>query len=159
MKPLHFTEEEDLYFMKKALVQAQLAFEKEEVPVGAVLVSSSGEILAETHNQILKLGDPTAHAEILALRKGAQKLGNYRLLGCRLYVTLEPCAMCAYACVLARLEEIIYATADPKTGACQSLYQIPLDQRFNHQIKIRQGILEKEAKELLKKFFQMRRQK
>lgn len=148
---------QDYYFMELALRQAELAFEEEEVPVGAVLVSAQGEILAESRNQIIKYRDPTAHAEILALREGAKKLGNYRLLGCKLYVTLEPCAMCAYAMVLARIEELIYATPDPKTGSAGSLYNLLQDPRFNHQVKIRQGLFQKEAEQLLKKFFQLRR--
>lgn len=149
--------EKDLHFMKLALKQAEIAFKEDEVPVGAVLVSPKGEVLAETRNQIIKLCDPTAHAEILALRKGAKKFENYRLLGCKLYVTLEPCAMCAYAMVLARIEELIYATPDPKTGACGSLFNLLADKRFNHQIKIKKGLLQKEAEILLKKFFLLRR--
>ncbi len=149
--------EKDFYYMKLALKQAELAFEEDEVPVGAVLVSPNGEILAETRNQIIKCCDPTAHAEILALREGAKKLGNYRLLGCKLYVTLEPCAMCAYAMVLARIDELIYATPDPKTGACGSLYNLLEDKRFNHQVKIKMGLFQKEAENLLKKFFLLKR--
>ncbi|MCS7150079.1 MAG: nucleoside deaminase [Caldimicrobium sp.] len=156
MNSFYFTKD-DFEFMAKALYQAQLAFEEDEVPVGAVLVSSEGEILAETRNLILKLCDPTAHAEILAIREGAKKCGNYRLIGCKLYVTLEPCPMCTYATVLARLDEIVFATPDPKTGACKSLYQIASDLRLNHQIKIRWGLYEEEASLLLKKFFQERR--
>jgi len=95
---------EDEYFMSLALDEARKAFKEDEVPVGAVLVSSEGEVLAKDHNRIISLCDPTAHAEILVLREGAKRLGNYRLLGCKLYVTLEPCAMCAYAMVLARLQ-------------------------------------------------------
>lgn len=148
---------EDHYFMELALRQAELAFEEEEVPVGAVLVSNRGEVLAEAGNQILKLCDPTAHAEILVLREGAKKLGNYRLVGCRLYVTLEPCAMCAYAMVLARIEELIYATPDPKTGACGSLYNLLEDKRFNHQVKIRKGLFQRESEALLKEFFRLKR--
>ncbi len=149
--------EKDYYYMELALRQAELAFEEDEVPVGAVLVSPKGEVLAETRNQIIKLCDPTAHAEILALKEGAKKLGNYRLLGCKLYVTLEPCAMCAYAMVLARLEEVIFATPDPKTGACGSLYNLLEDKRFNHQVKIKKGLLQREAESLLKNFFKLKR--
>jgi len=155
---MDFTQE-DLYFMEIALHEARKAFEEDEVPVGAVLVSPKGEILARARNQIIKLCDPTAHAEILALREGARKVGNYRLLGCRLYVTLEPCAMCAYAIVLARLKEVIFATPDPKTGACGSLYNLLEDKRFNHQVKIRKGLRQAEAEALLKKFFQQKRER
>ncbi len=143
--------------MELALEEAKIAFQKEEVPVGAVLVSPTGEILAKERNRMIELLDPTAHAEILALREGAKKLRNYRLIGCKLYVTLEPCPMCAYASVLARIEELIYATPDPKTGACENLYQITQDPRLNHQIKVKKGPFQKEAEALLKKFFQFRR--
>jgi len=149
--------ERDHFFMELALKEAQLAFQEEEVPVGAVLVSQEGEILSQARNQVIKLCDPTAHAELLALREGARRLGNYRLLGCRLYVTLEPCAMCAYAMVLARLEELIFATPDPKTGACGSLYNLLEDKRFNHQVKVRKGLRQPEAEALLKRFFQQKR--
>ncbi|MCS7278802.1 MAG: tRNA adenosine(34) deaminase TadA [Thermodesulfobacteriaceae bacterium] len=149
--------EKDFYFMKIALEEAEKAFKEEEVPVGAVVVSSQGELLSQAHNQILKLKDPTAHAEILALRLAALKMGNYRLLGCKLYVTLEPCPMCAYAMVLARIEELIFATQDPKTGACESIYHITNDQRLNHQIKVKKGLFKEEASFLLKKFFQSKR--
>ncbi len=143
--------------MELALKQAELAFEEDEVPVGAVLVSPEGEVIAEKRNQMLRLCDPTAHAEILALREGAKKLGNYRLLGCKLYVTLEPCAMCAYAMVLARIEELIYATSDPKTGACGSLYNLLQDSRLNHQVMIRKNLCADKSQAILKKFFQQKR--
>lgn len=152
-------EDQDLFYMELALRQAELAFKEDEVPVGAVLVGPDGEILAETRNQMIALKDPTAHAEILAIREGAKKLGNYRLLGCKLYVTLEPCPMCAYAIVLARIEELIYATPDPKTGACGSIYNIPADPRLNHQVKIRTGPLREKAEKILKDFFIQKRQK
>jgi tRNA(adenine34) deaminase len=148
---------EDEYFMSLALDEARKAFEENEVPVGAVLVSSEGEVLAKDHNKIISLCDPTAHAEILVLREGAKRLGNYRLLGCKLYVTLEPCAMCAYAMVLARITELIFATLDPKTGACVSLYQILNDARLNHRVKVRYGLFKEEAEFLLKEFFKAKR--
>ncbi|MFN3505074.1 MAG: tRNA adenosine(34) deaminase TadA [Caldimicrobium sp.] len=148
---------EDYLFMEIALEEARSALVKDEVPVGAVLVSATGEVLAKAHNEILLRKDPTAHAEILALREGAKKLGNYRLLGCKLYVTLEPCAMCAYASVLARIDELIFATPDPKTGAVISLYSILSDKRLNHQVKYRFGLLQKEAEILLKNFFKNKR--
>ncbi len=148
---------EDYYFMELALEEARLAYEEDEVPVGAVLVSPMGEVLATTHNEVIKRGDPTAHAEILALRAGAEKLLNYRLLGCKLYITLEPCPMCAYAIVLARLEEVIFATPDPKTGAVISLYSLLSDKRLNHQVKFRYGLYQREAETLLKEFFREKR--
>lgn len=144
--------------MELALEEAKLAYREGEVPVGAVLISPQGELLARAHNQILQLIDPTAHAEILALREGAKKIGNYRLLGCKLYVTLEPCPMCAYAIVLARLEEVIFATPDPKTGAVLNLYSLLNDHRLNHQVRVRYGIYQKEAEKLLKTFFQEKRE-
>ncbi|MFN4197294.1 MAG: tRNA adenosine(34) deaminase TadA [Caldimicrobium sp.] len=153
---IDFTER-DYFFMEMALEEAKSAIEKDEVPVGAVLVSPTGEVLAKAHNEILTRNDPTAHAEMLALRSGAKKLGNYRLLGCKLYVTLEPCVMCAYAMVLARIDELIFATPDPKTGAVISLYSILSDKRLNHQVKYRFGLLQKEAELILKNFFKDKR--
>lgn len=150
-------DEKDFFFMKEALKEAWMAYEEDEVPVGAVVVDKEGIIIGRGRNQMIKLMDPTAHAEILAIREAGQAVGNYRLLGCRMYVTLEPCPMCAYACVLARLEEIIFATRDEKTGGCLSLYSIPKDSRLNHQIKIREGLLREEASDLLKKFFREKR--
>ncbi len=149
--------EEDFKFMALALEEARKAFAENEVPVGAVLVSPGGEILAKDHNRILTLTDPTAHAEILVLREGAKKLGNYRLLGCKLYVTLEPCPMCVYAMVLARIAELIFATPDPKTGACISLYQLANDPHLNHRLNVRYGPYQREAEELLKNFFRPKR--
>jgi len=150
-------DEKDLIFMKEALVEAELAFKEEEVPVGAVIVSPEGKIIGKGRNQIIKLNDPTAHAEILAIREACKNLGNFRLLGCKIYVTLEPCPMCAYALVLARIEELIFATSDEKTGACGSIYNLVQDLRFNHRIKIREGLLKEEAQNLLKEFFKLRR--
>jgi len=150
-------DEKDLIFMKEALVEAKLAFKEEEVPIGAVIVSPEGKIIGKGRNQIIKLNDPTAHAEILAIREACKNLGNFRLLGCKIYVTLEPCPMCAYALVLARIEELIFATRDEKTGACGSIYNLVQDLRFNHRIKIREGLLKEEAQNLLKEFFKLRR--
>jgi len=150
-------DEKDLIFMKEALVEAELAFKEEEVPVGALIVSPEGKIIGKGRNQIIKLNDPTAHAEILAIREACKNLENFRLLGCKIYVTLEPCPMCAYALVLARIEELIFATRDEKTGACGSIYNLVQDLRFNHRIKIREGLLKEEAQNLLKEFFKSRR--
>jgi len=150
-------DEKDLIFMKEALAEAEVAFKEEEVPVGAVIVSPEGEIIGKGRNQIIKLSDPTAHAEILAIREACKNLGNFRLLGCKIYVTLEPCPMCAYALVLTRIEELIFATRDEKTGACGSIYNIAQDLRLNHRIKIREGLLKEEAQNLLKNFFKLRR--
>jgi len=150
-------DEKDLIFMKEALAEAELAFKEEEVPVGAVIVSPERKIIGKGRNQIIKLNDPTAHAEILAIREACKNLGNFRLLSCKIYVTLEPCPMCAYALVLARIEELIFATRDEKTGACGSIYNIVQDLRLNHRIKIREGLLKEEAQNLLKEFFKLRR--
>lgn len=150
--------EEDLYFMEEAFKEALKAFKEDEVPVGAVIVSPKGEIIGRGRNQILKQNDPTAHAEILAIREACQRIGNFRLLGCKMYVTLEPCPMCAYALVLARIEELIFATRDEKTGACLSLYQIPNDRRLNHKITIKEGLLRDKAGTLLKEFFRLKRE-
>ena len=147
----------DYFFMKEALKQAVKAFKSEEVPVGAVVVDSEGRIIARQRNRILERNDPTAHAEILAIKEACQKVGNYRLNGCKVYVTLEPCPMCAYAMVLARIEELIVATLDPKTGAACSLYQIINDSRLNHRIKLKIGVFKDIASELLKTFFILRR--
>uniref|UniRef100_A0A7V4N365 tRNA-specific adenosine deaminase n=1 Tax=Thermodesulfobacterium geofontis TaxID=1295609 RepID=A0A7V4N365_9BACT len=150
-------DEKDLIFMKEALAEAELAFKEEEVPVGAVIVSPDGKIIGKGRNQIIKLNDPTAHAEILAIKEACKNLGNFRLLGCKIYVTLEPCPMCAYALILARIEELIFATRDEKGGACGSIYNITQDLRLNHRIKIREGLLKEEAQNLLKNFFKLRR--
>ncbi len=147
----------DLYFMRKALALAQRARALNEVPIGAVVVDENGEIIGEGYNQPIRLCDPTAHAEILALRAAAQKKGNYRLLGCTLYVTLEPCPMCAGALVYARLKRVVFGAYDLKSGACGSLFTIVQDTRLNHQLQVQGGVLEEEARALLQKFFQSRR--
>jgi len=150
-------DEKDREFMRLALEEARKAFEEEEVPVGAVVVSPEGEVVGRGRNRMIQLLDPTAHAEILALREAAKTLQNYRLLGCKVYVTLEPCAMCAYAMVLARVEEVVFATPDPKTGACGSVLNLVNFPNFNHKVKIRYGLFQKEASQLLKDFFTQRR--
>jgi tRNA(adenine34) deaminase len=121
------------------------------------VVSPEGEVVGRGRNRMIQLLDPTAHAEILALREAAKTLQNYRLLGCKVYVTLEPCAMCAYAMVLARVEEVVFATPDPKTGACGSVLNLVNFPNFNHKVKIRYGLFQKEASQLLKDFFTQRR--
>ena len=143
--------------MRAALAQAQKGGEIGEVPVGAVVVGRDGRILSRAFNRPISSGDPTAHAEILALRKAARKVGNYRLSGCTLVVTLEPCAMCAGAAVHARIARIIYGAADPKTGAVRSLYEIADDPRLNHRCEIAAGILAPDCSAMLKAFFRARR--
>ena len=143
--------------MREALREAEAAARKGEVPVGAILVSEEGDLLARAHNQPISLCDPTAHAEILALREGAKRLGNYRLLGTTLYVTLEPCPMCAGALVYARVKRLVFGARDAKSGACGSIYNIVNDERLNHRLEVVSGLLEEEAAKLLRDFFKIRR--
>lgn len=146
----------DEQFMRIALEEACRAEAAGEVPVGAVVVLDS-EILARAGNGSLRQCDPTAHAEILALRRAAQRAANYRLSGCTLYVTMEPCAMCAGAAVLARVDRLVYGCDDPKAGAVRTLFRIADDQRLNHQVRIDGGILEPECAAFLQAFFQKKR--
>ena len=147
---------DDREAMEAALAEARLAAEAGEVPIGAVVVRE-GAIVAHGQNRVLRDLDPTAHAEIVALRAAAAALGNYRLLGCTLYVTLEPCAMCAGAMIHARLAELVFAAADPKAGAAGSVLTVLNHPQLNHQMQIEQGILEDEAADLLRSFFRERR--
>ena len=139
-----------------ALAEAALAFEKDEVPVGAVVVSS-GRIIGRAHNAPITQHDPSAHAEILALRQAAEAIGNYRLPGAELYVTLEPCIMCAGAIIQARLARVIFGARDPKCGAVASLYTVFADNRLNHQVAVTEGILKEECGELISRFFRGKR--
>ena len=142
--------------MQLALDQARLAWERGEVPVGAVVVKD-GEVISTGFNQPIGGHDPTAHAEIVALRAAAEKLGNYRLPGCELYVTLEPCIMCSGAMMHARLARVVYAALDPKTGACGSVVNLFGEPRLNHHTQVSGGVLADEASALLKSFFAERR--
>jgi tRNA(adenine34) deaminase len=146
----------DYDFMKIALTEAEDAYRRGEVPVGAVLVRE-GNILAQAHNSPIANNDPSAHAEMLVLRQAAEKIGNYRLAGTELYVTLEPCIMCAGAIVHARLSRVIFGARDPKCGAVVSLYNILDDKRLNHQVRITEGILSQECGEIMSRFFQEKR--
>ena len=143
-------------WMRKALDQARVAFEANEVPVGAVVVHQD-RVIAEAYNQREMLTDPTAHAEMIALTQAAEVLGSWRLLDCILYVTLEPCPMCAGAIVQARVPTVIYGTDDPKAGACKSLYQITDDRRLNHQASVMGGVLQEECRAILQEFFARQR--
>jgi tRNA(adenine34) deaminase len=143
-------------FMALALAQAQLAWDRGEVPVGAVVVKD-GEVIATGFNQPISGHDPTAHAEIVALRAAADKLGNYRLPGCELYVTLEPCIMCSGAMMHARLARVIYAATDPKTGACGSVVNLFDEPSLNHHTDVVGGVLADQASSLLRAFFAERR--
>ena len=146
----------DYDFMKIALEEAKEAYRCGEVPVGAVLVLE-GNILARSHNPPITKNDPSAHAEMLVLRQAGEKIGNYRMTGAELYVTLEPCVMCAGAIVQARLARVIFGARDPKCGAVGSLYNILTDERLNHQVEITEGILREECGEILSRFFQQKR--
>lgn len=152
----HVHEESDLRYMETALEQAREASLCGEIPVGAVLVRG-GTVIATSRNRCEELKDPTAHAEILALREAGRILGGWRLPGATLYVTLEPCPMCAGALVQARVERLVYGTADPKGGACGTLYNIGQDERLNHRLAITCGVLETECAALLQEFFRCRR--
>lgn len=146
----------DAEFMRDALAEARAAADAGEVPIGAVAVYE-GKILGRGQNRVLRDLDPTAHAEIVAMRAAAAALKNYRLTGCELYVTLEPCAMCAGAMIHARLTRLIYAASDPKAGAAGSVLQVLNHPRLNHQMAVTAGLLGEESGALLREFFQQRR--
>lgn len=142
--------------MDAALAEARAAAAAGEVPIGAVVVHE-GALVARGQNSVLRTLDPTAHAEIVAMRAAAAALGNYRLPGCTLYVTLEPCAMCAGAMIHARIERLVFAAADPKAGACGSVLAVLNHPQLNHQMQMEQGIGAEESAELLRGFFRERR--
>jgi tRNA(adenine34) deaminase len=146
----------DVEAMQAALAEARRAMDAGEVPIGAVVVWNR-EILARGQNRVLRSVDPTAHAEIIALRLAAEAMGNYRLNGCTLYATLEPCAMCAGAMIHARIDRLVFAAADPKAGAAGSVLAVLNHSQLNHQMKVDQGILADESAELLRTFFRERR--
>lgn len=146
----------EIQFMREALIEAQAAAGSGEVPIGAVVVHE-GEIIARGQNRVLRDLEPTAHAEIVAMRAAARVLKNYRLTDCELYVTLEPCAMCAGAMIHARLAKLIYAANDPKAGAAGSVLEVLNHPRLNHRMIIEAGMLDEEAGALLREFFQQRR--
>jgi tRNA(adenine34) deaminase len=143
---------DDRYWMRLALAEARRAASLGEVPVGAVVVRG-GELLGAGHNRRESTGDPLAHAELLALREAAGRVPGWRLLGCTMFVTLEPCAMCAGALVNGRLERLVYGAADPKAGFCGSLGDIPRDPRLNHRLAVEAGVMAEECGELLRDFF------
>ena len=144
-------------FMPLALDEAKKAGQIGEVPVGAILVSENGDILSAAHNQTIKLADPTAHAEILALRKAALEVNNYRLLNTTLYVTVEPCIMCMGAIVHARISRVVFGATDPKWGAAGSLYNFAADDRLNHRVKITTGVCAEDCRRLMQDFFRAKR--
>ncbi len=137
--------------------EAQAAEAGGEVPVGAIITSASREIIARGSNRVLRTSDPTAHAEIVALRAAAEFIGNYRLLGCTLYSTLEPCSMCAGAILHARISRLVYAAADPKAGACGSVLTVINHPSLNHRVELLQGVLAEECGNMLTKFFRSKR--
>jgi tRNA(adenine34) deaminase len=153
---LHGKQGDDTDFMRAALDLAKQAWEFGEVPVGAVVVRGD-EIIGRGYNRPISASDPTAHAEVMAIRDAARHTGNYRLTDCILYVTLEPCTMCVGAIFHARITRLIYGAREPKTGACGSLIDLPADTRINHHLQIAGGILAEESGELLRKFFAQRR--
>jgi tRNA(adenine34) deaminase len=149
---------DDALFMMIALEEARTAFDKAETPVGAIVVKD-GEVIARAHNLRETLQDPTAHAEIIAIKDASQKLGRWRLTDCSVYVTLEPCAMCAGAMVLARIQRLVYGASDPKSGAVGSLMNLLSDERLNHKVDVESGVLAKECGDILSDFFSSRRKK
>ena len=144
-------------WMRLALAEARAAEQADEVPVGAVLFSAEGELLGRGNNEVLRTSDPTAHAEVVALRAGGHALRNYRLLGCTLVCTLEPCAMCASAILHARVARLVYAADDPKAGACGSVLSVMNHPALNHTLEVITGVLAEEAGTMLSHFFRRRR--
>ena len=142
--------------MREALKEARLAAAEDEVPVGAVVVYKN-KIIAHGHNQVERLKDPTAHAEMVALTSAANYLGSKWLLGSAIYVTIEPCSMCAGALVLSRIKTLVYGASDPKTGACGSLINIINNKKLNHRLQVKKGVLKEECGDLLKEFFKKKR--
>ena len=147
----------DEKFMTLALSEAKKAGQMGEVPIGAILVSEDGQILSATHNRTIDLADPTAHAEILAMREAALKINNYRLLNTTLYVTVEPCIMCMGAIVHARISKLVFGTGDSKWGAAGSLYNFAEDDRLNHRVAITKGVCQRESRLLMQEFFRAKR--
>ncbi|MBA7600444.1 tRNA-specific adenosine deaminase [subsurface metagenome] len=150
-------QQEDHRFMRVAIEAAQIAEENGDVPIGAVIVYKN-QIIGKAYNQREQLKDPTAHAEIIALTQAAAFVESWRLSGCTIYVTLEPCPMCAGALVLARIDRLVYGCDDTKTGACKSLYNIVQDERLNHRLEVTSGVLEEQCREQLQGFFARRRE-
>lgn len=139
-------------YMKEALAEAKKAAAAGEVPVGAVIVKD-GEIIGRGHNETETARDPTAHAEMIAIRQAAKNLGGWRLTGCTMYVTTEPCSMCAGAIVWSRISRLFIGTMDPKSGACGSIFNIPQESRLNHFVEIETGLMQEECSSLMKNFF------
>jgi len=147
----------DEYYMGLALREAEKAGQNNEVPIGSVIVAKTGEIISTGQNMTICLADPTAHAEILAIRKAAHFLGNYRLIEATLYTTIEPCIMCMGAIIHARLKRVVYGATDPKWGGAGSLYNLSEDDRLNHRVSVTSGVWENECRELMQGFFRNKR--
>jgi tRNA(adenine34) deaminase len=156
LTPLPRADAQDEGFMREALEEARRGLEAGEVPVGAVVVID-GAIVSRAHNAPVTLTDPSAHAEVLAIREAARKIGNYRLTGATLYATLEPCAMCCGAALHARIARLVYGACDPRAGAVESLYRLLDDARQNHRVAARSGVMARESAALLTAFFETRR--
>ena len=150
--------DEKIKFMKEALKEAQKSYKKEEIPVGAIIVKD-GKIIARGHNLKETKTDPTKHAEIIAIQKACKKLQTWRLTGCTMYVTLEPCSMCAGSLIQSRLDKVVIGTMDEKTGACGSVLNLLSDYKFNHTVQIETGIMQEECKTILQQFFKELRTK
>lgn len=150
--------DERIKFMKEALKEAQKSYKKEEIPVGAIIVKD-GKIIARGHNLKETKTDPTKHAEIIAIQKACKKLQTWRLTGCTMYVTLEPCSMCAGSLIQSRLDKVVIGTMDEKTGACGSVLNLLSDYKFNHTVQIETGIMQEECKTILQQFFKELRAK
>ncbi|CCZ18309.1 cytosine/adenosine deaminase [Clostridium sp. CAG:780] len=150
--------DEKIKFMKEALKEAQKSYKKEEIPVGAIIVKD-GKIIARGHNLKETKTDPTKHAEIIAIQKACKKLQTWRLTGCTMYVTLEPCSMCAGSLIQSRLDKVVIGTMDEKTGACGSVLNLLSDYKFNHTVQIETGIMQEECKTILQQFFKELRAK
>ena len=151
-------DKQDNKYMKEALKEAQKSYNKEEIPVGAVIVKD-GKIIGRGHNLKETKNDTTKHAEIIAIKKASKKLKSWRLTGCTMYVTLEPCTMCAGALIQARLDKVVIGTMDEKTGACGSVLNVVEDYKFNHRVEIEKGVMEKECKSIIQEFFKKLRGK
>jgi len=152
--------DQDEAWMHRALALAQHAEQQDdEIPVGALLVDAAGDVIGEGWNRNITEHDPTAHAEIIAMRQAGKRLGNHRLIGCTLYVTLEPCAMCAMAMVHARIARVVFAASDPKTGAAGSVFDLLSDPRHNHRVNVRGGVLAEDASTRLTNYFRRKRRK
>lgn len=150
---------EDAFYMRAALAEAEKAYALEEVPIGAVLVDAAGEIVARGHNLRERDHDATAHAEMIAIRAACERLGRWRLSGLTIYVTIEPCPMCAGAIVMSRVDRVVYGGTDRKAGACESLFNIPGHPALNHHPEVTAGVLEEECAGIMKRFFRERRER